>query len=227
MDGWDGTATVKEDETGAAWAIFAFNDDKNYKFDYLTLQTDNGTEDDALHSRQAVLVDVSVSQTGTLEGDFATIARLRIKDGKLNWYPLGKMVQAKFLKLAILEPKWGDGGWRQLVEFGVNSQSRQGAILVNTVSDLASVPAQFKLGQNYPNPFNPETTIRYQLAEETAVTVKVFDIQGREVAMLVNQVQSAGVHSLLWQPAGLPSGIYFCYFKAGSHTSLSKMLLTR
>ncbi|MBX2990388.1 MAG: T9SS type A sorting domain-containing protein [Bacteroidetes bacterium] len=70
------------------------------------------------------------------------------------------------------------------------------------------VPPAFALHQNYPNPFNPATTINYQLAAKSHVTLKVFDILGREVAMLVNEVQYPGFKSVLFNASGVASGVY-------------------
>jgi len=227
LEGWDGTTTVRGDDSGAAWAIFGFSDGNIYQFDYFTLQTDNGPDDDAFVNRQAVRVEILTSQTGVLPGDFSSITQQRIKYSDMRWYPLGRMVSAKYVKLMIHEPKWGDGGWRQVVEFGVNTQKGQGAILASQETGLAAVPEEFRLEQNYPNPFNPETLIRYRLAADVQVTIKIFDVQGREVATLMEETQSAGVHSLQWHARHLPSGIYFCYLKAGSYKKINKMLLTK
>jgi hypothetical protein len=75
-------------------------------------------------------------------------------------------------------------------------------------------PFEFKLGQNYPNPFNPTTAISYQLSANSFVTLKVFDILGREVATLVNEVRKPGVYRVNWNASGLPSGVYFCRMQA-------------
>jgi hypothetical protein len=72
-----------------------------------------------------------------------------------------------------------------------------------------TTPAGLVLEQNYPNPFNPETSIRYQLPREGFVTIRVLDILGREIALLVNKEMDAGVHAVSWNAAGVPAGIYF------------------
>ena len=72
-----------------------------------------------------------------------------------------------------------------------------------------SLPTEFALGQNFPNPFNPETVIPYTLPERALVTLRVFDVLGREVATLAEGMQEAGAHSLNWNGADLSSGIYF------------------
>lgn len=85
----------------------------------------------------------------------------------------------------------------------------------------------FALSQNYPNPFNPSTTINYSLAERSNVTVKVFDMLGREVANLVNTVQEAGSHNITFDASSLASGMYVYTITAGSFTSSKKMMLLK
>lgn len=69
-------------------------------------------------------------------------------------------------------------------------------------------PASFELLQNFPNPFNPSTTIAYQLPAESNVSVKVFDLLGREVAVLANRKQPAGHHTVSWDGSRQASGMY-------------------
>jgi hypothetical protein len=88
-------------------------------------------------------------------------------------------------------------------------------------------PYNFELAQNYPNPFNPSTTIKYTLSEGTNVSLKVFDMLGREVATLVNKHQNAGSHSVNFDASNLASGLYVYTINAGSFTSSKKMMLMK
>lgn len=85
----------------------------------------------------------------------------------------------------------------------------------------------FGLAQNYPNPFNPSTRIEYQLPRKELVILKVYDVLGREVAAIVNQVQSSGAHSVEFATAGLSSGVYFYRLEAGKYVEQRKMLLLK
>jgi len=87
-------------------------------------------------------------------------------------------------------------------------------------------PAQFFLEQNYPNPFNPETTIRYSVASNqlSVVSLRIYDVNGREVSTLVNKSQSSGEYEIEWKPAALASGIYFCRLQAGEFVDMKKMV---
>ncbi|MBN2093420.1 DUF3160 domain-containing protein [candidate division KSB1 bacterium] len=89
------------------------------------------------------------------------------------------------------------------------------------------VSTEFQISQNYPNPFNPNTTISYYLPTPERVVVKIFDIAGREVAVLLNSQQPAGPHKLVWYTTALPSGIYFCQIQAGSIQKRIKMILMK
>ena len=93
------------------------------------------------------------------------------------------------------------------------------------------LPSQFKLFQNYPNPFNPSTVISYQLPVTSNVTLKVYDILGREVATLVNEEKPAGSYEVEFNPAlsikNPASGIYFYQLTAGDYTETKKMILLK
>ncbi len=88
-------------------------------------------------------------------------------------------------------------------------------------------PTEFNLSQNYPNPFNPATTINYQLPSNGFVTLRVYDILGREVATLVNANQNAGVHTVAFDANSLPSGVYFYRITAGNLSEVRKLVLEK
>ncbi len=87
--------------------------------------------------------------------------------------------------------------------------------------------SSFKLEQNYPNPFNPSTVISYQLPTNNLVTLKVYNMLGKEVATLVNNMQSAGQHEVNFNAANVPSGMYIYTLRAGSFSQTKKMLLVK
>lgn len=92
---------------------------------------------------------------------------------------------------------------------------------------VIGVPVKFELSQNYPNPFNPETIINYQLSVNSFVTLKVFDLAGREVAQLLNEMKPSGYYSIKFNGANLSSGIYFYKIEAGNFSAVKKMVLIK
>jgi hypothetical protein len=88
-------------------------------------------------------------------------------------------------------------------------------------------PSEFFLSQNYPNPFNPLTVISYQLPFGSDVSLKVYNILGKEVAILVEEYKTAGRYEVEFNPAALPSGIYFYRLQAGSFAETKKMILLK
>lgn len=91
----------------------------------------------------------------------------------------------------------------------------------------SSVPTQFGLAQNFPNPFNPSTEISYQLPENSLVTLRVYDMLGKEVATLVNGNASAGYHNVSFDASRLTSGSYICTLQANNFIQSRKMLLLK
>ncbi|MCX6168489.1 MAG: CotH kinase family protein [Ignavibacteriales bacterium] len=91
------------------------------------------------------------------------------------------------------------------------------------------IPECFKLFQNYPNPFNPETVISYQLPVTTLVILKVYDLLGRDVVTLVNELQSAGLHNIQFssRESNLPSGVYYYKLNTGKFSQSKKMILVK
>lgn len=86
---------------------------------------------------------------------------------------------------------------------------------------------EFSLYQNYPNPFNPDTKIKYFLPQSSNVTIKLFDILGKEVATLINEEKPAGSYDLNWNAANLPGGVYFYQLRAGDFIQTKKMILLK
>ncbi|MGH2567345.1 MAG: DUF1501 domain-containing protein, partial [Bacteroidota bacterium] len=89
------------------------------------------------------------------------------------------------------------------------------------------IPTAYRLYTNYPNPFNPSTTIAYDLPNDVNVTLKVYDIMGREVQTLVNDYQPAGRHQVQFSPNGLSSGAYIYQLRAGTYSDRKRMLYVK
>ena len=93
-------------------------------------------------------------------------------------------------------------------------------------------PSNFYLTQNYPNPFNPVTKIKFEIPgqarnDNTLVTLKIYDLLGREIATLINEEKPAGKYEVEFNATNLPSGIYFYRIQAGDFIKTRKMVLLR
>jgi hypothetical protein len=118
---------------------------------------------------------------------------------------------------AVINSVWGP--W---------SQTRQFTVVRTSPVERAvySMPPDFSLGQNYPNPFNPSTRIQYSLPRAAHVRLTLYDILGRQVAILADGMEESGSYQIQWN-ANLPSGIYFYRLQAGEFLETKKMTLLR
>ena len=130
-----------------------------------------------------------------------------------------KLAMGETIKLEYDAPPVAAGMKRSFV---IVTQGRYDKAVTST-----SEPTQFALAQNYPNPFNPTTEIHYSLATDQFVTLKVYDILGREVRTLVNSNQTAGEQSVAFNTSDLPSGIYTYRITAGTFSSIKRMMLVK
>ena len=112
---------------------------------------------------------------------------------------------------------------KQIDNDGKFEYSKEVEVIINATA------GNYSLQQNYPNPFNPTTLIKYSLPQEGRITLKLYDILGREVAALVNENQSAGMHTytLSSEKLNLTSGVYIYKIQSGSFTDVKKMLLLK
>ena len=99
--------------------------------------------------------------------------------------------------------------------------------MITDVEGTAELPKDFTLYQNYPNPFNPITTISFQIPSTNYITLKIFDVLGREVSTLVNEEKHAGTYEVTWSAENLPSSVYFYQLKVGIYIETKKMILLR
>ena len=96
-----------------------------------------------------------------------------------------------------------------------------------TAESKVEKPREFALGQNYPNPFNPTTAIRFQISDYGFVSLQVYDVLGRKVATLVNEVKEPGTYIVQWDASGVSSGVYFYRLRAGDFVQTKRMMVVR
>lgn len=128
--------------------------------------------------------------------------------------------------------KWNDGTYHAMQD-AWNNMDRD--IWIAAEIEVASsveeqneiIPTGYALNQNYPNPFNPSTVISYQLPTSTFVRLRIFDLLGTEVALLVNKEQPAGYHKVTFNASNLTSGIYFYRLEAGTYNETKKLMLIK
>jgi hypothetical protein len=153
--------------------------------------------------------------------------------------PMSNLITGKRLKLAIGNAGFdtfkiindlpeGTYYWNvQSVDnnFNVSVFSKEQRITVNYIEN--EIPAKFSLNQNFPNPFNPSTKIKYSIPKAENVTLKIYDILGRQIKTLVNEEKPAGNYSIEFNGKDMPSGVYFYQIRAGVFTETRKMLLLK
>ena len=100
-------------------------------------------------------------------------------------------------------------------------------IALNSNNNFTNIPDKYSLSQNYPNPFNPVTQIKYGIPKQGLVTIKVFDVLGREVSKLVNEVKSPGNYIVDFDGASLSSGVYFYKLESNGFTDVKRMMLIK
>lgn len=200
--------TLPRLEFHARWANEA-------QFDYVRLQlsTNNGSSWINLAGRYSTLVGGQPSYTAN-KGPWAWES--------INLLPYaGQQIRVRF-NLVTDAGLRGDGFYFDDLRVVDYRDS-----VVTGVFNPGMTPAKFHLAQNYPNPFNPATAIEYDIPEGGLVSLTVFDMLGREVATLVDELQPAGKHSVSWNPTGVASGIYYYRLKAGDHSATRKLLLLK
>jgi hypothetical protein len=114
---------------------------------------------------------------------------------------------------------------------GAYNQEIYTAVIVDSligIKPIAGViPQEFRLHQNYPNPFNPATTIKFEIPKQTTVSLKIFDVLGREVITLINAPLRAGAYAETWNAEGFSSGVYFYRLETQDFTDTKKMILIK
>jgi hypothetical protein len=217
--------------TTKRWADY--NANIIYKFNLDTLLAmSNGTKD--LFINFLIGNEFVISASNSLDSSFTEMFRWNT-DSTVHIHNL-----SNYTTLTESLLKYYDKGWHNLYikfEDGIKSDAYGTSLFKITITQPQTVtgvrttgqniPSGFKLEQNYPNPFNPSTRITYQIPNAGHVSLKVYDMLGREVSTLVNNEQNAGYHEVMFNGSRLSSGIYFCRMQAGNNMLTKKMVLMK
>jgi peroxiredoxin len=111
------------------------------------------------------------------------------------------------------------------VDIDAARQALESLVTLSSVQESREIPRKLVLFQNYPNPFNPSTRINYRLPTDGRVCLKVYTLLGQEIATLIDQFQSAGEYSILFEPGNLPDGVYFYRLEAPGKIITRKMVV--
>lgn len=112
---------------------------------------------------------------------------------------------------------WGNGVWRRPLS----------EVTTSIQNHMEDHPTALHLQQNYPNPFNPSTEISFSISTKLHVTLKIFDVMGREAATLVSEEMPAGMHKVKWNASVMPSGMYFYRLQAGSYAATKRLVVLK
>ncbi len=190
--------------------------------------SDPGCSGSGCHSFQAGLVSASVSDmdvTVTLSGTNSAVA--------------GELVDSSGTVVAVNNSTSSNpftltapGPGVYTINAGFDNPSRRWdstvvVIGVTGIEEHPSNPDEYKLYNNYPNPFNPATLLSYSLPQASFTTLKIYDAIGNEIAVLVNEMQKAGTHQVVFNAISVPSGVYFYSLQAGSFKQTKKMILMK
>lgn len=189
------------------------------------LSSDNGTNWSAfdIGSEHVAINTFAVSGTNIFVGTNGRGIFLSTNNGA-SWRPVstGSVWNYEITALAVADTYvyagiMGTGVWKRPISEMITGAEEEHSVL----------PHGFWLEQNYPNPFNPSTTIKFQIPKSSFITLKVFDLLGREVVTLVNEEMTPGSYNRRFDGSGLASGVYQYRLQAGSYTQTRKLILQK
>jgi photosystem II stability/assembly factor-like uncharacterized protein len=190
---------------------------------FLYYSTDNGTSWNARndgmkqYAVNSIIVNGSIMYAGTDSGIYLS------RNNGINWSNISSDLPYVCIKSLAINDLYlfvgtNDGGvWRRSLQD-----------ILTSVADSKSIPpSSFMLEQNYPNPFNPTTTIEYSIPKQSHITIKVYDLLGREITTLVNEEKSPGSYEVKFNGSSFTSGVYLFRMQAGSFSQTKKFMLLK
>jgi hypothetical protein len=144
--------------------------------------------------------------------------------GNLYWHYIGKKEEGQFYFKELVN-KYPEHTLANRLKTYINGYEKPPIPKDEATDEI--IVTETKLFENYPNPFNPSTVIKYQLSEASQVSLKVYDVMGKEVTTLVNSFQNKGSYDVTFNANDLSSGIYFYKLNANGKQLINKMLLMK
>jgi endoglucanase len=174
---------------------------------------------------------VTSSGDGTIDSAETDLWMKFMNDNKISWcnWSVADLTETS----AALKPGANaNGGWPDsdisisglLIRRKLREAYESSTTSVGTISETTR---NFRLDQNYPNPFNPTTVFSFQLSTMSKVKLIVYDVLGREVDRLIDEVKPAGVYKVTWNASALPSGVYLYQLQAANNMSVKKAILMK
>jgi photosystem II stability/assembly factor-like uncharacterized protein len=191
------------------------------------LSDNNGETWTPVNSGPSHILSLAVNDTNVYAGSSGMGVLISSDHGE-SWYAVNLgLTSTNILCLAVVDTflyagTEGNGIWRRPLS-DINAVTEPAALEPASIG----LPVQFRLGQNYPNPFNPTTMISFDLPAKSYVSLKVFDISGREISNLISEDLPAGRHSRQWNAADYASGIYIYRLQAGKYMETKKLILLK
>ncbi|MEO8665598.1 MAG: T9SS type A sorting domain-containing protein [Ignavibacteria bacterium] len=241
------TGIYRSTDEGTTWSTFTFGMPSYVPVDELVLQKESGILMAFTHGRSVFATDVP------LPVELASFSsEVSANNVKLNWTTSNEFNNSGF----GIERKLSDQSeWKNLSfvpGFGTSNGLNQYSYLDRNLNTgkydyrlkqidyngnyqyygldneaVIGTPLQFYLSQNYPNPFNPSTKISYEVPADGIISVKVFDIIGKEILTLVNEFKPAGYYTEIFNGSNFPSGVYFYKVVAGEFVGVKKMIMVK
>jgi hypothetical protein len=150
----------------------------------------------------------------------------------INFQNFGLTATRQAIKVGIQKDSTNGLSWLEAGDYAERIPANESSVIItpsiNTgIAEAADMPAQFALEQNYPNPFNPTTHVRIQMRVTGSVSLRIFDVLGREVETLVSGEKPPGTYELVWDASRFASGTYFYRLSAGEFSQVRKMILMK
>jgi hypothetical protein len=179
-------------------------------------------------------IDFVNENTGWVAGDYTNGSNvLYTTNGGLNWNETTVPAGGRITKVQFVN---NSTGWVVGSNNKVFKTTNAGGLLTSVNTNSGSLPKNFVLFQNNPNPFNPVTKFKFDLPASPLyergdkggfITLRIFDILGREVAVLVNEQYKPGTYEVEWDASYFPSGIYYYKLETGDYSETKKMILVK